>query len=549
MAYSSDVRNIVKIGDGLFANRSPLMTLWQEIAENFYPERADFLTGRSMGAEYASGLMTSYPVMLRRDLANVFGSFLRPRSTPWLELHASDDARDQDNDARMWLEWASGVQWRAMYDPATQFVRATKEADHDFATFGQAVLSIETNENRDALLYRTWHLRDCAWCENSSGKVDTIHRKWKPEIRQIAAKFPGKLSERLTKLLKDDPYRQIPCRHIVVPSDQYSVTAQGRKKLPYTSLYIEEEDETVLEERSMSWFMYTIPRWMLSGSQYARSPATEIALADGRLIQAVTRVNLEAGEKAVDPPLVGPEGALRSDVNAFAGGLTTYDIDYDERSGEALRPLMDTTKGMPIGFEMVDRIQAAMKEAFFLNKLTLPEFTRQTTAFQVRKMVEDMIRQQAPIFEPIEEEYSAPLTNTTFDVLMAMGAFGPRNLVPPALQGAQIHFTFKSPLREIADEMKAQQLAEGLQLVEQVSAIDPAQTANINATEATRDALRGIGWSAKWINDKKAVEDKAAQIAQQQTNQTGASALATGGDIAHKFGQAANQLSQAGLTQ
>jgi hypothetical protein len=34
---------------------------------------------------------------------------------------------------------------RAMYDREARFTRATNEGDHDFATFGNAVLTVETN--------------------------------------------------------------------------------------------------------------------------------------------------------------------------------------------------------------------------------------------------------------------------------------------------------------------------------------------------------------------------------------------------------------------
>ncbi len=39
---------------------------------------------------------------------------------------------------------------------AAQFVRATKEGDHDFAAFGQAVIYVDRNRAGDTLLYRNY---------------------------------------------------------------------------------------------------------------------------------------------------------------------------------------------------------------------------------------------------------------------------------------------------------------------------------------------------------------------------------------------------------
>jgi hypothetical protein len=63
---NQDAQQLIKQGDHLFGKKSPILNLWQEIAEQFYPERADFTVCRSLGDEFADHLMTSYPVMARR---------------------------------------------------------------------------------------------------------------------------------------------------------------------------------------------------------------------------------------------------------------------------------------------------------------------------------------------------------------------------------------------------------------------------------------------------------------------------------------------------
>ena len=156
-----DIKQLKETAENLFSKRSQWLTLLQEIAENFYVQRADFTLRREVGDDFAGNLTTSYPLFVARELSDQFSSMLRPTEKEWFHM-APMDIRREDNDARRWLEWATGVQRRAMYDRSTQFDRATKEGDADYATFGQCVLSARLNKNANGLLYRCWHLRDVA---------------------------------------------------------------------------------------------------------------------------------------------------------------------------------------------------------------------------------------------------------------------------------------------------------------------------------------------------------------------------------------------------
>jgi hypothetical protein len=149
-----------------------LTTLHQEIATNFYPERADFTLTRSMGMDFAANLLTSYPIVCRRELGNHFGTMLRPTAKPWFHPRRRwKDRAKEDTEVRQVLQWMEETQRRAMYDRESLFTRATKEGDHDFAAFGQCAISVEMNKLANGLLYRCWHLRDMVWQENEEGKI------------------------------------------------------------------------------------------------------------------------------------------------------------------------------------------------------------------------------------------------------------------------------------------------------------------------------------------------------------------------------------------
>jgi len=238
--------------DALFAKRSGLVSVWQEIAEHFFPERADFTTIRRGSTMFdLAGMMTSVPALIRRDLGNTLSAMLRPRGQEWFRIRTSEDKVNEDPAAKQWLDWATDVQRKVFYDKRAHFVRATKEGDHDFASFGQCVLSIDVNDERDGLLYRCWHLRDVAWMENASLDIDTVARNWKVQARSLVKLFPDKVDGRVRELAEKEPFKEIKCRHIVVPADEWQISDdrfKARKGFPFVSLYVDCDNQTLLEE-------------------------------------------------------------------------------------------------------------------------------------------------------------------------------------------------------------------------------------------------------------------------------------------------------------
>lgn len=543
----SDVKRLVERAQSLLGKRFDLLTLWQTIADNFYVERATFTVTRAPGTEFADHLMTSYPLMVRRDLGNQFSGMLRPTSKDWFQI--GTERAQKDLEARRWLQWASGVQKRAMYDRKARFVRATKEGDHDFAAFGQCAISVELYQPPDAygqrpqaphLLYRCWHLRDCAWAEDVTGEIDTFVRKWKPTLHQLNQLFPGKLSSKRMSQLAKDPMAEVDCMHIVVPAS--TCECDGKKlRTKFVSVMVDVEECTALETVGQHSMSYVVPRWQtVSDSQYAYSPATVCALPDARLLQAMTLTLLEAGEKAVNPPMVGVQEAIRSDVQLFPGGFTAVDAAYDERLGEVLRPLNIDKSGMPYGMEVRDDIKTALMDAFYLNKLNLPPVdTKAMTAYEVSQRVSEYIRQALPLFEPLETDYNGALCERTFDILMRNGAFGPLDTIPDGLSEKEITFRFESPLQEAVERQKASVFIEAKGLVAEAVALDPAAAGVVNAPQALREALLGIGFSPANMRTEEEVqaiqEQQAAQAAQQQLLNT----LEQGAGIAETAGKAA----------
>lgn len=530
--------HLLEQGTELFGKRSSLLSFWQEVAENFYPERADFTMVRNIGQDFASNLMTSYPVLARRDLGNAISAILRPSGKKWLHIRTTENWDKLGVEARAWLEWAEGRMVRAMNHRTSQWVRATKEGDMDFASFGQTVIQTTMNPTATGLLYRCWHLRDVAWQENAGGIADTVYRRWKPTARQLVNLFgKDRVHPSTYEYLDKKPLTEVEVWHVVIPTAD---CPYGKAvNTPFKSVYFEVKTKHIIEEVGIYEQEYIIPRWQtVSGSQYAYSPSTVAALPDARLIQAMTAVLLEAGEKAVTPPMIATQEAIRSDINVYAGGITFVDQDYDERLGEVLRPLTQDKNGIPVGFNLQADTRAMIAEAFYLNKLTLPAQGQDMTAYEVGQRIQEYIRQAMPLFEPMESEYNAPLCDITFSKLMRAGAFGSPLDMPKELRNQNIEFTFESPLHDASEREKGQRYIEASQMLAAAQGVDQSSVHTIDAVKALRETLLAIGTPASWIRSEADVADRKAKDQEQMEMAQSLAAMEQGANVAKTFSEA-----------
>ncbi len=574
------VQELIQCGDKLFSERFPLLTLWQTFAENFYPIRADFTRSRYISEEFASYLMTGRPVLAHRELTNALSSILRPRGMQWFKPATDNEDVNNDPNSAKWLDNVGLTMRRVFADRRSQFYRATKEGDADYVLTGQCVIEPRLNAQRNGMLYRTWHLRDAVWAENSDGEIDTVHRKWMISPRQLCQIARGAgwpLHQDIERAARDNPYgtatngqpssasSRVKCRAIVIPADEYDSygkddSGNARKynsKLPFVSVVIDEDHQTILEETPQRKLGYVIPRWVTIGgwSQYAYSPTAVVALPEGRMLQQMTLMLLEIGAKILDPPMKAVGDAIAGGINLYAGAITWVDPDYDERTGAVLEPMQFKPEGLQWGLDREEKIHQLINEAFYLNVLNLPQYEgKEMTAYEVSERMKEYIRRATPLFEPMDTEYNGKLCDDTFDTLFYNGAFGSPLDIPEPLRGREIEFKFQNPLVQAEEEQRLKSFQQLSQMLGMAMQLDPSLAADVDIDTAFRDAVPGTGAPAKWMRDKDDADQvKQQQRQAQQADQMAARLGAAGEQVsrvataAENVGKASTALQDAGL--
>jgi hypothetical protein len=528
----------------LFEKRMTLHSQWQEIADHFYVERADFTVNRNLGADLTRDMSTSFPMICCRDLGNSISSMLRPRAQPWFAVTVNEPD-DLSSVAKEWLEGATTILRRMLYDPHSGFVRAMKEADRDFVTFGQAVISVELNRKKNCLMFRNWHLRDVAWVEDYDGSICEIFRKSKTTVQSLSAQFDGNISDKYKRMLEKDPDAEACYYHVVMPKERY----KGEQKFltKYVSVYFEEGGKHLLKEEAAQTMIYVIPRWQtVSGSQYAHSPATVAALPDSRLLQSMALDVLDAGERATDPLMFARKEIFRGDINR-SGGVQFIDLEVGEKVSDALAFAPTDTSGLSRAFELMDAKQNEVKRAFFLDRINVPQPQGQGTAYEMSLLNAEYIRNALPLFEPMEQDYNAPVCEAAFAVAFENGAFGLLGGAPEEIAGRNIEFKFESPIHEAIEAQKAQMLLESIGIIGQVAAVDQSVTQIMRYDVAIRDSFEGKRIPTKWMRDAEEMEQMKQQEDAQAQAQQQIALIQQGGAAAEQVGAGAAALQAGGM--
>lgn len=547
-------RDLMDIDSRMFSAKSEIDSLYQEIAEFFYPERANFITDISFGEDFASHLTDFYPVLVRRELGDQIGAMVRPSDRPWFKATAANQDISRDRSAASFLEFMTNVNRSILYSRDSGYRRAAKECEHDWATFGMGWTQVSYNKNRDNLLFRTHHPKNCAGQEGPDGQVNHVHRKCDMKAQAMAHWFgEAKLPAAAKEALKNkDTKSEFKVRHIFIPIDLYEPYRKFPKGAKWADVYVT-EDGTILQENPAFTFDYIVPRWQtVSGHFYAFSPSTIIALPQARMLQRMMMTIIEAGEKQVDPPLIASEDALTSAIDITAGGITYIDSEYDERLGPSLRPL-DLGKNVGLGVDLVTDARSLLADAFYINKLQpMASAQRTKTAYETSQIVQEYIRNALPLFEPVEDEWTGRTLDLVTEKAMRAGAYGPvdRNGIPQdmpdILLGQNLTYEFNNSLTEARDRQVIQAFQESSQLIAIAAQMDPGAIAEVDTRTAFRDAFGAVPSSrADWLVDAKKAEAGRAQIAQAQQEQAALQQAGHVAEVAGAAGGAAQELQAA----
>lgn len=514
---------------------------WEDLAELLRPVRLGFVGDEADGAKRMEEVYDGTPMQAVRGLAAAIDWMLKNKEEHWFSITPVDDALQDDDEVRGWLEEVERRMYGAMYTAPARFLQATAEVDLDLVVFGTGCLYFDITPRN--LRFKAVPLNQVFIAEDDAGRIDTVYRRCRWTARQAAMRFgEDKLSKTIRDALKQDREKdkRFDFWHIVEPRKDRD---SRRRELPILSLYIEAESKHEIEEGGFHELPYVVPRWETAADEvYGRSPGM-LALPDARTLNEMSRTNLTAAHMAVEPPLFIPNDGSTNAANIYPGGLTGYDPKMAQMLGGRL-PIQPLELGnkLNLGLEMENQRRDMIYAAFFRNVLQLPFDAPQMTATEVLERKQEFIRTLGPTFGRLESDYTAPIVERTFNMLLRRNLFPEP---PEVLQGRDIRFEYQSPVHKARRMVEAAGLMQTIEQLAPMIQADPSMLDHFDTDAIARDVPEANGVPAKWLRSRDVVEATRRQRVEEQAQTQAMQEMAMGAEVAPKAANALKMLSEA----
>jgi len=403
----------------------------------------------------------------------------------------------------------------------------------DAVAFGTAIMSEEVESELDwkGINFNAIPLVDCYFDEDAKDGIIRIYRRhmWTPA--QICSKFdnvPDWISEN-----KDDAAREkIKVLLCVYQRDQ-NKGADVTKVLepsarPYGYKYIIHKDASILGEEGGYYDMPAfVARWRkVSGSKWGYGPA-HIALSDALTLNQITEDTLEALGKVIDPAILTTSRGLMSDLDLRRSGVTVVKDVKDVVPFES-RARFD------VGELKTDRLQAAIRAAFYVDQLELKE-SPAMTATEVNARTDMVLKLMGPTSGRMQNDFLDPCLKRTFFILMRAGQLPEVPEVVLAMD-AEMDIEYTGPMPRAQRDDLIGAIERWTMGLAQLAEIKPGVLDIPDWDAIARETAALAGVPTRLTIDQKAVDEKRAAEAKQQAEMQQMAAAQQGGEAMQAIG-------------
>jgi hypothetical protein len=354
-----------------------------------------------------------------------------------------------------------------------------------------------------SLLYRSIHLSQLYLAEDAAGRVDTVHRLYRPTLRQIAQQFGEQaMPEKLRGMLERKPFERVEMIHCVRPNAERDEARADYRGMAFSSYYMLPGEKHVLDEGGYRSMPYCVGRYSTSpGEVYGRGPGM-MMLPEIKMLNEMRKTILRAGQKAVDPPLAAAADALLQQFDMRSGAINYGALDG--MGNQLVKPLL-TGARIDIGEDMIEQCRKVINDAFLVTLFQILVDTPQMTATEAMLRAQEKGQLLAPTMGRVQSEKVGTMIERELDILNAAGMLPP---LPDELAeaGGLVDIEYVAPLNRLQRAEEGVGILKTLEGLAPLAEIDPTIMDVLDPEEAARMMADVNGMPSRALRSPKRVQ-------------------------------------------
>lgn len=505
---SEPIERILEEHSRMVANRAPWEGVWQEIARRILPLQQ--FTPKASPGELDTSLFDATAGSAVGRFTAALNGFLCPPGQYWHHLKGPQRVR-QSAAVRRYLERARNLLFELRYAQGAGFETGQLGVWNSLAAFGHGPLYVEEQLGQ-GIRYQAVPAREVYLGEDAFGRLDTLHRRYQLEARQVAQLFENLPQDLVTKADKQ-PGDKVDLLHVVRPRPGGDRKRRDAREFPFASYHIALQGKRILRESGYRTFCYPTARYqVMPGEVYGRGPG-HMSLPDNRLVNRIKRAVIAQANRHAEPPMGAPDEDVQYDPrpNAVTPGAVTQD------GKQLLIPLVAGSQWQ-LPMQLLEDTRQAIRENFLDTLWQVLVDNPRATATEVLQRAQEKGILLGPALAMLQAPYLGVVIERELDIVAGAGLLDD---MPDELReaGGLVNVDFDSPLNRAARAPEALAIVETFQMIAPMAQVDPGVLDIIDMPAAAEAIARARGVPEYLIVDPDTRAAKAQQRAQQQQQQ------------------------------
>ncbi len=363
-----------------------------------------------------------------------------------------------------------------------------------------AIMLVEEEDPTIVMSGQAISIRDLFILENKSGRVDKFFRAIRLSNEQAMDEFG---LENLHPTIKDevkenDFYKERIYLHAVYPRRDRNIDSPFNKDKAFASVWVDVGNSFVVKESGYDEIPYGVARINVpAGFVYGFAPGMNI-IHTVKGLNKLARQKLEAGDKALNPPMNIPMETYPNSVNLKPAALNYFEAD----SSHLMTPVHDFGN-IQIADSSIQDARQQVKEGL-LNDLIQP--TKGDTTYQNQQEQLLQMRLMAPWQGGFERDLLGPLVYRAFRILSRRSNILPEmpEVLKELIGDKPLSLVYESPLAKAQQFIILQGIDRTIQFAGGLAPLGAMDSVNIH--EAVKIYSELSGAPGKIIRGDKEVE-------------------------------------------